>query len=362
MDKSGILFSWQKSNRIEKRKQDSDDEQDDLLDETGEKESKRMRLEALRSKKVDNLDTLTEHLDELKVAIDKLTVELDQIDKEMNASKSGSNKDNNDELDQYMQTVSTVSSNYSLNDLKIKKSKSKMKMSQLIKDKERTERLIKIAQPSATTFKSKSQSSTASSSKAIELIQKAQAKLNQKKQEEATIVLDDESNDDKNVKIIEVNLNKNDEKHETNSGAIVVVNDQPIKTSLFTFSKPTAKKMQKSFEFNLDDEENADKEKGKRPILIDLDEEDIDINRINKKPISSRFDLDEVESINRSKIDKSISTIKSSQPVKVRNQILINRRDEDEVIEEDNFVEWLPPEEENQTVDKRSHLNDKYGY
>lgn len=313
------------------------------MDETGERESKRKRLEALKNKKVDNLDTLTKRLDELKTEIEGLKVELDEIDRDMNASKAG-NQQKIDELDQYMQTVSK-NSNLSLNDLKIKKSKGKMKMSQLIREKERTERLIKIAQPSQITFITKNQASNSSISKASELIEKAKAKLNQKKQEESTIVLSDDEAISKKVKVIEVNLDQVNEKSE-----------QPFKTSL-KFSKPTAKILSKS-KLDLDEE----KEQKSQSVLVRLDDDDDDeINQVLiKKKVLSKIDLDEMETDN-SELNENNEKIKNNTNRQNRPNQMISRRDEEEEIDDDKYVEWVPPEER-ETIDSRSHLNEKYGY
>lgn len=349
MDKAGLLFSWQKNNRIGKRKQDSDDEDDVLIDETGEKESKKIRLEALRNRKVENLDTLNKRLDELKTEIETLKVELDEVDREIGASKSGNRERNDDELDQYMKTMS--SNKYSLNDLKIKKSKARMKMAQLSKEKERTEKLIKIAQPSQTTYKVKDSSK---SNKVSELLEKAKAKLNEKKLESTkSIVVTDDAKSQSNI----------DQRTEETF---------PKPTKGFTFNKPTIKNVLKPSTFSSVDDDEVRSEKRKR-ILMDLDEENaeekvklskIDFNdkAIVSKMKLSRIDVDEIE-----KIKDNSSGKKQSPPLKSKKQTII-RRDEDEQVEEDKFVDWVPPESNeaefslDKSDDGRSHLNDKYGY
>ena len=346
LDSAGILFSWQKSSRAEKRRQESDDE-DDLLDETGEKESKRARLEALKNKKAESLDTLKKRSDELKAEIDKLNVELTELDKQMNSSRSG-HQDPSDELDQYMRSVS-ASGSYSISDLKIKKSKAKMKMGQLIREKERTERLIKLAQPSPNTFLAKHPST----SKVTELIEKAKAKLNKKKAEESTVLIDDEERLDTG-KVIEVSLPSTEQ--------------QPLKTSL-AFSKPATKILPK-----VDLGEDAEEEKRKKElILIDSDEED---NAVTKRS-RIRFDpevlqvhkLDTSESVEQPEArcqprsaPKSQSKSQPEGRAKEQPTRIAHRRDEEEEIDDaDKYVEWIPPEEHD-TIDSRSQLNDKYGY
>lgn len=363
LDKAGILFSWQKSSRTEKRKQNSDDE-DDLLDETGEKESKRARLVALKSKKAENLETLTKRLDELKAEIDKLNVELAELDKQMSASRSG-HKATSDELDQYMQSVS-ANSNYSMNDLKIKKSRAKMKMGQLVREKERIERLIKIAQPSPNTFLSK-HSSPSATSKVSELIEKAKAKLNKKKEEESTVVIED---DEKIVtgKVIEVNLGEK------------LAEQQPAKTSL-SFNKPAAKVLPKVDLGGVEEEKRSRK---KELILIDSDDEDDD-SLEEVKQSAAEIDPEEEETgtvqAGKTESDEANESVKqhevrcqpksqpkgrpSSQtgdlPKKQAAKTVLRRDEEEEIEDADKYVEWVPPEEQ-ETIDSRSHLNDKYGY
>ena len=348
LDKAGILFSWQRSNRAEKRKQESDEEDDDLLDETGEKESKRARLEAMKHKKADNLETLTKRLDELKSEIDKLSTELADLDKQMSISRGGLKDTAADELDQYMQSVS-ASGNYSMNDLKIKKSKAKMKMGQLIKEKERTERLIKLAQPSPNTFLAKHPS--ASASKVSELIEKAKAKLNKQKEEEAVVTIVDEEKLDTG-KVIEVNL---DEK----------VTDQSLKTSL-SFSKPAGKAILPKVDLGEDAEEEKKSEK-KPLILIDSDEEE---NDVPEKPLT-RVDPEveasegakphEVRCQPKSQIKSQAKSQTEGRTKEQPARIACRRDEEEEIDDADKYVEWIPPEER-ETIDSRSHLNDKYGY
>lgn len=355
LDKAGLLFSWQKSSRVEKRKPDSDDE-DDLLDETGEKESKRARLEALKSKKAENLETLTKRRDELKAEIDKLNVEVAELDKQMSASKGGHKA--SDELDQYMQSVS-ASSNYSLNDLKIKKSKAKMKMGQLVREKERTERLIKIAQPSPNTFLSKHPSSSSAPSKASELIEKAKAKLNKKKEEESTVVIEDDEKIISTGKVIEVNLNEK------------LAEQQPAKTSL-SF-KPAAKVVPKVDLGGVEEEKRSAK---KELILIDSDEED-EAEEV-QQPMSVEIDAEEeiVETSKTESEDVKQPEVRSQpksqpkgrsdsqagdRPKKQAPKAVLRRDEEEEIEDADKYVEWVPPEERD-TIDSRSHLNDKYGY
>lgn len=316
LDKAGLLFAWQKNNRIEKRKVDSDDEFDDLIDETGERESKKQRLELLKNKRVDNLDSLSTKLNELNVQIEDLQNELVEIDKEMSLGKSGSYKDEV-ELDTYVKKMSTNSS-YSMNDLKIKKSKGKMKMSQLLKEKERTEKLIKVAQPSLTLASTiKKTVSSTSSSKASELIQKAQARL-QKKQD---VIVVPEKPVNKSVHTIELRRCVFEEEEE----------DKPAKPNL-KFNKPA--KLNPSSTFSLDDESET---RQKSTLL--KDEKDEKEDQV----------IEETATVNKN----DANNLKDKRPLK--------SRDQDEIVEEneDNFCEWLPPEENDS---ESISLNDKYGY
>ena len=106
--------------------------------------------------------------------------------------------------------------------------------------------------------------------------------------------------------------------------------------------------------------------------MIDSDDEDSvspdkPLNRVDLLPKTGTVGAGKTEG------DEAIESVAQpearchpkSQPAgrpKERPARIVRRRDEEEEIDDaDKYVEWIPPEER-ETIDSRSHLNDKYGY
>ena len=153
LDRAQLLFPWQQQqSRLERRKRNEDsDSDDDLIDETGSREKKKAKREALRKqeegeqKSVDNFESLTEKWNSVQMELAGTKARLAMLT--VGSSNSKQSSDLDDDLDSYMKNINSRQFGLSIND-KIEKSKIRIKIKELEKEQFRIEKLIKLAKPS----------------------------------------------------------------------------------------------------------------------------------------------------------------------------------------------------------------------
>lgn len=180
LDQVGILFPWQSTQDTKRKSKanrgEDDDDDCDMIDETGESELKQAKKQAARQNRAETLDSLNAKWTETCEQLQKLKSKLVRISmhdpgRPETMPSSGAELD---ALESYMSSIQNQDGNTSRMANKIEKSKLKMQISQLTKEQARLERLIKIAKPS---FKLPDMPKMMISSKAKDLLAKAQQKL-----------------------------------------------------------------------------------------------------------------------------------------------------------------------------------------
>lgn len=176
------MFPWQ-STIGSKRKhlsEDSEDENFDMIDETGEDEKKKARKQA-RSAKAETLESLNEKWTNVCEELQKLKSKITRIGVKQSELQAKS-KSSEDDLDNYMNSLNSeteLQNSRSIN-AKIEKSKLKMQITQLSNEQRHLERMIKLAKPS---FVMPEMPKISISLNAKELLKKAQEKREKKSNE-----------------------------------------------------------------------------------------------------------------------------------------------------------------------------------
>ena len=157
LDKAELLFPWQRQKDIKRKKTDSSDSEDEVMDETDQYKLKRAKKLAAKNKvqEILNFDSLNEKWKEISQELQKMKAKLATLSLSSKAtanSKSESDKkqveeETADALDEFMKDIDKKDEKSSLN-VKIEQSKLRLRITDLEKEQQRVERLLKIAKPS----------------------------------------------------------------------------------------------------------------------------------------------------------------------------------------------------------------------
>jgi hypothetical protein len=324
LDHIGILFPWQASqgSKRKAKAKDDDDLDCDMIDETGESEVKRAKREAARYNRAETLDSLNCKWTETCQQLQKMKAKLVQIgvtnvDSKLNDSATT----DSDDLDSYMSSLHSHETTASQLSKKIEKSKLKMQILQLSKEQTRLERLIKIARPS---FKLPDLPKMNISTKAKDLLAKAQQKL------QTQITNESQSSHD-----------------------IATVSDMQ------TVNLESKSKQQKQSEIDLNDA--PEPQSNVKPIQQST--------KINLKPVSITTIEKPTEFMVR---PSESSTLQRKGGLNLRNSSVnpnkIKSKCEARIVpassqtylDDSAYVEWIPPT--NQAGDGKTLLNKKFGY
>jgi len=325
LDRAELLFPWQQQKaRLLRRKQEEDmDSDSDMIDETVKIPKKRSKRdsESTSDNTVDNYETLNTKWTQMNEELCQLRIKLAKIGAQ-NDIKPDFSQEFDDELDNFMASIGKQKYGLSMSD-KIEKSNIKMKITQLEKEQQKLEKLIKLAKPTIA-FQDVSDSSSSISTKETDKLNKVENKNLRDISTPSSSVTNAET-DNKIIKIEENNNEKQDLK-----GV----------------------------------EENTNKKENKEKIIEQSNDEKqkiIDRNQII---------LQKTESIiNDMKTEKQKHTqLKSKQ--KMRAQSIVEAIEKEKKLEEDktkqkptydsDYVDWLPPS--GQSGDGKTRLNEKFGY
>ena len=172
LDKAELLFPWQRQKDFKRKKKDSSDSEDEVMDETDQYKHKKAKKLAAKSgiKEILNFDNLNERWKEISQELQKLKVKAAKLtlasksqpsiikksevgdDKNEEEKKPDTEEENVDALDAFMDDIKSSDQKpmkTSIN-IKIEQSKLRMTIADLEKEQARVERLIKIAKPSFT--------------------------------------------------------------------------------------------------------------------------------------------------------------------------------------------------------------------
>lgn len=367
LDRAQLLFPWQQQqSRLERRKRNEDsDSDDDLIDETGSREKKKAKREALRKqeegeqKSVDNFESLTEKWNSVQMELAGTKARLAMLT--VGSSNSKQSSDLDDDLDSYMKNINSRQFGLSIND-KIEKSKIRIKIKELEKEQFRIEKLIKLAKPSfqfviktneseikiqeTKSQDTKSEQVSSEGTKSQEAIShqaKSQIDLQNELQLSKQNIQESEAQKSKSEHEI-ASENKKLEALKNASEALKHARED---------LKYACEAHKLDIEAMILDSEQLDNE------ALKFDNQNViktEAKQIEDKEIKDKHQVKQHKNVvSSSKVMNHPQSIASVLRKEQQQQQQVNQQTFDS-----DYVDWLPPM--NQAGDGKTHLNQKYGY
>ncbi len=298
------MFPWQQQKaRLLRRKQEEDmDSDNDMIDETVKISKKRTKRdsESNSDDTVDNYETLNQKWSQMNEELRQLRIKLAKIGAQ-NDSQQDVGQEFDDSLDNYMASIGKQKYGLSISD-KIEKSNIKMKITQLEKEQQKVEKLIKLAKPSIEFQDVSTSSSSTNVKQSDQTLSESEIKINSKQ---------DLKSSEENVKNIILN-------------------------------------------------EKIDVKKDDKKLKVEK-QEVIDRNQIILQKTEAI--INEMKSEKRKNISesKTKSKLKAQSIVEaIEKEKKLENKAKQKPSYDNDFVDWLPPTD--QSGDGKTHLNYKFGY
>ncbi|XP_053210012.1 LOW QUALITY PROTEIN: kanadaptin-like [Panonychus citri] len=354
LDRAELLFPWQRQKDLKRKKKDSSDSEDEVMDETDQYKNKKAKKLAAKSgiQEILNFDKLNERWKEISQELQKLKVKaatLTIATKSQSIRKSTENEKNEedkkpegdeenvDALDAFMEDINSSDEKpmkTSLN-VKIEQSKLRMTIADLEKEQAKVERLIKIAKPSFTLPALESvystQSSVQNDSSSSSTITSSNSSVKQ------SIVTDKPSN------TIKINLNVKP-KQSSISGDNQPIKPEPGKIAISLTKKSLIQKPASAF---------TESEETVKAKVLNLPSSSSSSLSPLPKPSTS-------QSASSSEGDEKFGLIIKKTDKSKSDKLKAAIKEKSNYFDQEAYVDWLPPK--GQTGDGRTALNDKYGY